>query len=420
MRRAALLILLTLSLASLLYAAAQDRVAVLDFRNPAGLDQQEVDYITELVRTEARKMLPRDQYVLMTKENIYDLLPPDKRNLAQCEGKCEVETGKMIGARYLATGEVVRFGGELRVTVRLYDVATGNLLESRKAKGKKVLDLEAPLERISSVVFAVLPGAHHQIASTPSPTPEPVYSPTPELFSPPAIADPAFEKLAKEEQVRIEAERSLARVRKRQIEADYQAVKAIHDSAAYSEAAKKAAYSKFLEKWPDDPTYTSGLKRWLLGFSSNGLTWTDTTTGLMWQVTPKARTMSWRSAKGHCANQKTGAYSDWRLPTISELRTLIRGCDPTESRGSCSVSDNCLSSTCQNNSCTVCPGGGGPLNGGGYWPKQLQGDYRIGEYWSSSPVESHKSLGWFVNFFHGHIGNQYSTVVKVGYVRCVR
>jgi hypothetical protein len=142
-----------------LHAKDSHRLAVLDFLNPAGLDQQEVDYISDLVRTEARKMLPQDQYVLLTKENIYDMLPPDKRNLAQCEGQCEVETGRMIGVQYLVTGEIVRFGGELRVTVRLYDVTTGNLLESRKAAGKNVLDLEAPLERVASVLFAILPNA---------------------------------------------------------------------------------------------------------------------------------------------------------------------------------------------------------------------------------------------------------------------
>ncbi len=153
-----------LLLASLFAFAAGDakRVAVLEFRNPAGLQNQEIDYLTDLIRTEARKMLPRDRYILMTKENIYDMLPPDKKDLSQCEGQCEVETGRSIGADYLVTGDVVDFGGELRVTVRLYDVATSNLLESRKAAGNKVLDLEVPLERVASVLFAVLPGSRRR------------------------------------------------------------------------------------------------------------------------------------------------------------------------------------------------------------------------------------------------------------------
>ncbi|MDP8222376.1 MAG: SUMF1/EgtB/PvdO family nonheme iron enzyme [Candidatus Lernaella stagnicola] len=249
-----LLVLTTVSL-----AGDAPRVAVLDFQNPAGLEQQEVDYITELVRTEARKMLPRDRYVLMTKENIQDLLPPERRNLSECVGECEVETGRMIGARYLATGEIVRFGGELRVTVRLYDVETGNLLESRRAKGKKTLDLEAPLERVSSMLFVMLPGANQFVATAP----EPVVTPTPKPYTPPANADPAFEKLVREEQVRIEAERRLAAERQAQRDADYLAVKAIHDSPSYSDEAKKAAYAKFIEKWAGDTARTPEVKKWL-------------------------------------------------------------------------------------------------------------------------------------------------------------
>jgi hypothetical protein len=131
--------------------------------------QEEADYLTELVRTAARRALPTEQYIIMTDENIYELLPPEKRDLSQCEGQCEVETGRLIGADYIVYGDVVRFGGEPRMTLKLYETAQGNLLESREASGRTVLDVETPAKNAAQILFSVLPGA--RISSRPTPEP---------------------------------------------------------------------------------------------------------------------------------------------------------------------------------------------------------------------------------------------------------
>jgi hypothetical protein len=63
-------------------------------------------------------------------------------------------------------------------------------------------------------------------------------------------------------------------------------------------------------------------------FADNGdETVTDRTTGLMWQRNGSSRTRSWRSAKSYVEelNSKNFAeYSDWRLPTIDELASLLK------------------------------------------------------------------------------------------------
>lgn len=367
-----------------LYAQQTKRVAVLDFTNRADLPQREVDYLTELVRTEARRMLPRDKYLIITKESIQQLLPPDKKNLSECVGECEVETGRMIGAQYLATGEVVKFGGQLRLTVRLYNVETGNLLESRKARGVKVLDLETPIERLSTVLFAVLPGAYRRATPSPAPT----YTSMPEPYVPPAKADPAFEELVKKEQGRIEAESRLAAERKAQVKADFGGVKRIHDSASYSDDAKKAAYQKFIEKWPNDTKYTTEVRKWMLGggLSVKGTIWTDPLTGLTWQVNPASRKMKLKSAKSHCQNLSLGGNTDWRLPTKSELASLIR-----------KDKNNCR------------------------WPVTMKGD--CSWYWSStSPADIYYHNAYCVNFLNGHVTNFVGKGLYADdvYVRCVR
>ena len=81
----------------------------------------------------------------MTRENILALLPPG-RAISDCIGECAIETGREIGAQYVVTGEVTRFGGELRVTINLHETKEGNLLGQRRVGAGNVLDLEVPLE----------------------------------------------------------------------------------------------------------------------------------------------------------------------------------------------------------------------------------------------------------------------------------
>jgi len=119
--------------------------------------------------------------------------------------------------------------------------------------------------------------------------------------------------------------------------------------------------------------------------------------------------MDWVDAKAYCDNLKEDGYSDWRMPTISELRTLVKECSATETGGSCSVNDSCLSeSKCRNNNCNGCP--------------SSDGKYSIfndtGRFWSSSERKEDKRFVWFINFFNGSVYSD--TKTGSGFVRCVR
>jgi hypothetical protein len=55
--------------------------------------------------------------------------------------------------------------------------------------------------------------------------------------------------------------------------------------------------------------------------NGNG-TITDETTGMMWQQeTPKA--MTYFNAETYCGDLTLGGHIDWRLPTITELQTIV-------------------------------------------------------------------------------------------------
>ena len=49
----------------------------------------------------------------------------------------------------------------------------------------------------------------------------------------------------------------------------------------------------------------------------------DKKTGLIWERSPDATKMHWRSAYGHCAGREVGGRKGWRLPTMEELLTLV-------------------------------------------------------------------------------------------------
>lgn len=74
--------------------------------------------------------------------------------------------------------------------------------------------------------------------------------------------------------------------------------------------------------------------------------------GLMWQVVASARTYSWSGAKSFCQTLSLGGYSNWRLPTIEELRLLIYKCPPTITGGTCPV---VTCSTFNQDKCAVSP-----------------------------------------------------------------
>lgn len=123
--------------------AAPRRIAVLELHNPAGLEAPEAAYLTDQVRGAALG-LPPDRFLVLTRENVLELLPPGT-DLADCVGACEVETGRNLGADFVVTGDVLRFGGELRVALKLHDTKDAKLLAQQEAKARAVADLEAPV-----------------------------------------------------------------------------------------------------------------------------------------------------------------------------------------------------------------------------------------------------------------------------------
>ncbi|NLH47891.1 MAG: DUF1566 domain-containing protein [Myxococcales bacterium] len=148
-------------------------------------------------------------------------------------------------------------------------------------------------------------------------------------------------------------------------------------------------------------------------------TWMDPNTGLVWQTIPSNDYLTWEEARSFCAELSL-AGGNWRFPAISELRTLVRGCNGTLAEGKCGVTDSCSFLSCQNTFCSHCKNGQGP-NKGCYGPPGLSGG--CDALWSSTTTEDADYDGaWGIDFKNGQVvkGYVYLDYISMFHVRCVR
>ena len=151
-----------------------------------------------------------------------------------------------------------------------------------------------------------------------------------------------------------------------------------------------------------------------------------TVDGHLWWSSKTTDSMNWESAINHCKELKESnacGYSDWHLPTIDELKTLLKWRRDSQCR--VSDTDNCLSFTdcwtCSSccHDCTL--GGGGECNYSSYY---YDGRYsKLGDsglLWSSSVPTEYYHSAWVVNFNAAQVYNKSKSNKTEVYVRCVR
>ena len=146
---------------------------------------------------------------------------------------------------------------------------------------------------------------------------------------------------------------------------------------------------------------------------------------LCWQNPPPRTTRARDDAIDYCDALSLGVHGagSWHLPTISELRSLIRGCPATVTGGSCRVTDRCSHRDCWDSNCHSCRPGGRPEPAGAYWPvgftNRPTGDpVTEWAYWSSTPHTSIPGAAWGVTFDNAHV--VYGSEDELYLVRCVR
>lgn len=147
-------------------------------------------------------------------------------------------------------------------------------------------------------------------------------------------------------------------------------------------------------------------------------TYYDSVSGLTWQNFSNEGYMPFSQAVAYCDTLEHEG-DGWRLPTIGELRSLIRGCPATQAGGTCNIEEGvCLSWSCRDKSCGGCPDHEGPGGEFGfYWPPELIGGG--GWYWSTTKPTSGTGDVWYVDFGSGAVPVAFNLDSNFS-VRCVR
>ena len=163
-----------------------------------------------------------------------------------------------------------------------------------------------------------------------------------------------------------------------------------------------------------DPKYYDGFAECntdCTGWDTTGCTEYSCTSvgGYLWSSkSPYAFDNGW-TAQDYCETLSECGFSDWRFPTISELRLLIQNCAYTEVNGSCPVSDYCID--CGDETCEYCD----TYSDGRY---SKLGDTE--QFWSASHYEPGANTFWVVYFNNGHIEKGHNCYKCEFYVRCIR
>ena len=119
-------------------------VAVLDFKRSAGFSVEDARYLTDVVRAALLQAAPR--LSVMTRENLLVLLQASGKDLAECEGECEVDTGRRIGADAVVSGDVLKFGSRFKLSLRLHETRGGQLLSAAVASGATLDELDTAVQ----------------------------------------------------------------------------------------------------------------------------------------------------------------------------------------------------------------------------------------------------------------------------------
>ncbi len=118
-------------------------LAVLEFDSKLeGGERKAVDvgYLSDTVRGAALDEIPTLR--VMTKENVLVLLGANGKTLEDCQGECEVETGRKLGADLVISGALLKFGSSFKLNLKLHDTHEGRLLAGTTASGKSIDDLD--------------------------------------------------------------------------------------------------------------------------------------------------------------------------------------------------------------------------------------------------------------------------------------
>lgn len=128
------------------------QVAILDLQHTKAFTVDDARYLTDVVRGAVLAQAPR--LSVMTRENLLVLLQASGKDLADCEGECEVDTARRIGVDAVVSGDVLKFGARYKVSLKLHASKSGRLLATAVASGETLEALDTELQQRAAELLA--------------------------------------------------------------------------------------------------------------------------------------------------------------------------------------------------------------------------------------------------------------------------
>ena len=119
----------------------------------------EMRHLTDELRRQAVQALPSTGYAVLTRDNMLSLLPPDSEQAECLAESCAVEIGRAIGAEYVSQGSIGRFGGDLSLSIELYETLSGKLLGSIVMESSDIRGLMGAIRKEAPGLFGRIKGS---------------------------------------------------------------------------------------------------------------------------------------------------------------------------------------------------------------------------------------------------------------------
>jgi len=129
---------------------------ILPISEELSVNTTEMRHLTDELRRQAVQSLPKTGYAVLTRDNMFSLLPPDSEEAECLAESCAVEIGRAIGAEYVSQGKIGSFGGDLSLSIELYDAMSGKLLGSIVMESNDVKGLMSAIREQAPALFVTL------------------------------------------------------------------------------------------------------------------------------------------------------------------------------------------------------------------------------------------------------------------------
>jgi len=111
------------------FAMATKKIAVLEPRTQGRYDYPLLLAEVDRMRLTLNDSLSPKDYDILTRENIAIILKDMGRDISECVGSCDVETGRLMGSDYVIATDFLHQGNQIILTVKLFDVDKGSLIK---------------------------------------------------------------------------------------------------------------------------------------------------------------------------------------------------------------------------------------------------------------------------------------------------